>query len=416
MSRVVLRVATREAGLGCGRRTDEFGSPPRVSASRERCHPRSGGCLGPGLGRRDRHRAIESNGGQLGRPWNTAPATSARRSKSAGSRRASLRQARPGARVPRRATPSARTCRRSASCLRGRRQARSRRSRVTPGCAAACTSSFSTRSIAPAGRRTLAPAPSSPCSTTRSSRATGAWPQCRRRERGDDGGGEARAPGAADGDDVRRRPRLSPAEQQRRKRIVGASRDARQFVRAGFREVQNIQNEGWLTSRRGCPRIIMTHEEVPRRAAIGRDAGGADAHRRGRRAARARAHTRQLEAGHRGERRVAAQADGLMPAARWTRANVLQACVANGATVLYLLLVQRGAEINGQDEKSGMTALMTAAEVAPVGFSGGSEPARPSTSGRHRDPDRARCGWRLTNKQGHVRTPSTERWFATTAT
>lgn len=60
-----------------------------------------------------------------------------------------------------------------------------------------------------------------------------------------------------------------------------------------------------------------------------------------------------------------AQADGLIArGANVTRANVLQACVANGATVLYQPLIQRGADINGQDD-NGFTALMVAAQFTP---------------------------------------------------
>ena len=204
-------------------------------------------------------------------------------------------------------------------------------------------------------------------------------------------------------------PRPSPAEEQQRKERIrrGIATDARQFVRAGFREVQNIQKEGWMYITAGMPRgIIMTHEEALA-APLSAATPVAPTARTAEDGELLELFVRTLgrlpkPVTAASAASLLAQADGLIArGANWTRANVLQACVANGATVLYPLLVQRGAEINGQDEKSGMTALMIAAEVAPGRV-------RPADQNPHDPAHRADietlialgADKRLTNKQG----------------
>jgi hypothetical protein len=160
----------------------------------------------------------------------------------------------------------------------------------------------------------------------------------------------------------------SAADRASRVRGVNArmAKDARQFVRAGFKEL-DYQSGGWLYITKGAMMAspLLTHEAAlahPLKVAAEASADDAPA---GKDAVLLKFLVQNLGYGGDGARpAVLAQIDILIgQGANPTQARVLHCCAASDAHQLFQPLIARGADVNGKDDK-GSTPLMVAAAAA----------------------------------------------------
>ena len=147
------------------------------------------------------------------------------------------------------------------------------------------------------------------------------------------------------------------------------AKDARQFVRAGFREL-DYQNGGWLYMTKGMLAApLLTHEAAlayPLKVAAGATGAvePADVPGPGTKDGQMlQLIARNAGAGLSDEAMLLRIDELITQGAHPTRAQALHCCAANDFHQLFLPLITRGADVNGKGPK-GCTPLMVAAEGA----------------------------------------------------